>query len=230
MSLNTNTRHESRRTSRDPGLDLRSALGQVTPRAPRRLGQWAASILFVVVVVVGLVALFQARDDRVEVLVVKKPVAAGQVVEAVDVGPAEVAGVSGAIPVADVDSVVGKRAAGGLVEGQVLTEAALVESLVPEAGERLVAIRLDQGRVPGGLSPGDLVDVLAVPPEGDPGTAEQLAAPVRLAKSARVDSVGETPDSAVVVTVLVADAEADPIAAHSATGQVTVVQAPVAGE
>ena len=66
-----------------------------------------------------------------------------------------------ASPAADqVDSVVGQRAAGGLVEGQVLTEAALTEGFVPAAGERLVAIRLDTGRVPGGLSPGARVDVL----------------------------------------------------------------------
>lgn len=223
MSTTTNPR----RAGREPGLDLRTTLGHVTQRAPRRLGRVAAAILFVVLVVVALVALFQTQNDRVEVLVVKNPVAAGQVVEAADVGPAQVAGVSGAVLAADVDTVVGKRAAGGLVEGQVLTEAALTEALVPAAGQRLVAIRLGTGRVPGGLAPGDLVDVLAVPPDGDPGSNQQLNQPVKLAESARVDSLGETPDSAVVVTVLVTDAQADPIAAHSATGQVSIVQAPV---
>jgi hypothetical protein len=208
-------------------LDLRSTLGQVTQRAPRRLGQLAAAVLFVVLVVVGLVALFQSQSDRVEVLVVKDPVPAGQVVRGADVEPSEVAGVPGAILAADVDTVIGKRAAGGLVEGQVLTAAALSETQVPAAGERLVAIRLEPGRVPGGLGPGDLVDVLAVPPDGDPGTEEQLAGPFKLAEAARVDSLGETPDSAVVVTVLVGDGQADPIAAHSATAQVTIVQAPV---
>ena len=34
----------------------------------------------------------------------------------------------------------------------------------------------------------------------------------------------------MVVTVVVDDAVADPIAAHSATGQVTIVQAPLSGE
>lgn len=217
------------RAGREPGLDIRSTLGHVTQRAPRRLGRVAAAVLFVVIVVVGLVALFQQQNDRREVLVVKTPVAAGQVVRAADVGHARVAGVPGAILASEVDSVVGKRAAGGLVEGQVLTEAALTESLVPAAGERLVAIRLETGRVPGGLAPGDLVDVLAVPPDGDPGSSQQLNEPVNLAEGARVDSLGETPDSAVVVTVLVPDAQADAIAAHSATGQVTIVQAP-AGE
>lgn len=224
MSTTTNPRRTGPRG--EPGLDIRSTLGQVTQRAPRRLGRVAAAVLFVVIVVVGLVALFQ-QNDRLEVLVVKSPVPAGQVVQAADVGPAQVAGVPGAILASDVDAVVGKRAAGGLVVGQVLTKAALTDDFVPAAGQRLVAIRLETGRVPGGLAPGDLVDVLAVPPDGDPGSNQQLNEPVKLAEAARVDSLGETPDSAVVVTVLVPDAQADPIAAHSATGQVTIVQAPV---
>ncbi|SMX95323.1 SAF domain-containing protein [Brevibacterium sp. Mu109] len=226
MSLATDTQ----RTSGEPGLNLRSTLGQVTQRAPRRLGQWAASVLFIVLVVVGLVALFQSQSDRAEVLVVRQPVAAGQIIQANDVEPAEVGGVLNAIVASDVESVIGQRAAAGLVEGQVLTESALSQTLVPAAGERLVAIRLEMGRVPGRLAPGDLVDVLVVPPAGDPGTTEQLDAPFRLAQSVRVDSMGETPDSAVVVTVLVKEAEANAIAAHSAAGQVTVVQAPAAGE
>lgn len=201
----------------------------MTQKAPRRLGQWAASILFVVLVVVGLVALFQSQSDRLEVLVVRQPVAAGQVVQAGDVESAEVAGVSGAIMATDVETVIGQRAVGGLVEGQVLTKSALTQTLVPGAGERLVAIRLEAGRVPGGLAAGDLVDILAVPPNGDPGTAEQLDTPFKLAQSAQVDSLGDTPDGAMVVTVVVREGEADKIAAHSAAGQVTVQQAPTAG-
>ncbi|MDN5894659.1 MAG: SAF domain-containing protein [Nocardioides sp.] len=193
------------------------------------MGQWAASVLFVVLVVVGLVAFVQSQSDRVEVLVVRHPVAAGQIIQANDVQPAEVGGVSNAILASDVESVIGQRAAAGLVEGQVLTESALSGTLVPAVGERLVAIRLEVGRVPGRLAPGDLVDVLVVPPAGEPGTSEQLDVPFKLAQSARVDSMGETPDSAVVLTVLVNVGEANAIAAHSAAGQVTVVQAP-AGE
>lgn len=226
MSYTTNTQR-SPSSSRDEGLDLRSTLGQVTQKAPRRLGQWAASVLFVVVVVIGLVALFQSQSDRVEVLVVTNPVPAGQVVERGDVRPAEVAGVSGAILAADVESVVGKRAAAGLVEGQVLTEAAFTDVQVPGEGERLVALQLGNGRVPGGLAPGDIVDVLAVPAEGDAGAPDQLTRPTLLAEAARVESVGKTPEGTRVVTVLVDEGVADPVAAYSAAGQVTIVQAPI---
>lgn len=210
----------------DQGLGLRSTLGQVTQKRPRRLGQWAATVLFVLIVVIALVSLFRSQGDRVEVLQVTGSVPAGQVVEANDIRSVEVAGVDGAIKASDIDSVIGKRAANGLVEGQILTDAALSDQALPADGERLVALRLDQGRVPGDLGPGDVVNVLAVPPEGDPGSADNLDAPNVLAKATTVQSIGDTPEGALVVTVLIGEVEADSVAAHSAAGQITIVQAP----
>lgn len=203
-----------------------STLKQVRRRGPRRLGQWAASILFVAMVVVALVALFQSQDDRVEVLVVTDSVPAGQVIERGDLGTSAVAGLPGAIRAGDVDQVVGKRAAGGLVDGQVLTDEAVSDAPVPGEGERLVALSLPNGRVPGGLTGGDTVDVLSVPVEGTTGTKQQLSAPDVLAESATVQEVGETPEGTVVVTVLVPEEVADAVAAYSSAGQVTIVQAP----
>jgi hypothetical protein len=224
MSTTTNTRRTSPTTDR--GFDLRSTLGQASQKAPRRLGSWAASILFISLVVVGLVAVFDAQGDRVEVLAVTTDVAAGQMIEANDLRPVEVAGVPGAVEAAQIDSVIGKRAAAGLVEGQVLTDAALSDAAVPGDGESLVALQLPTGRVPGGLGPGDIVNVLAVPTDGATTTPKELQNPPVLAESARVESVGSTPEGNQVVTVLVAAEVAEPVAAYSATGRVTIVQAP----
>lgn len=223
----TNTQRGGARGSRDQGLDLRSTLGEVRQRAPRRLGQWAAAVLFVVIVVIGLLALFQSQSDRVEVLAVTDAVPAGQVIEEGDVRPVEVAGVAGAIPATDIDSVVGKRAAAGLVEGQVLTDAALTDELVPDEDERVVAIALPNGRVPGGLSAGDVVSVIMVPVEGAEVSSEQLQAPTVLSQAASVQSVEDTPEGGRVVTVLVDAGEAEQVAAYSAVGQVTIIQAPL---
>jgi len=193
------------------------------------MGQWAAAVLFVALVVIALVALFRSQSDRVEVLVVTDSVPAGQVIERGDLRAAEVAGVLGAIRAADIGEVVGKRAAGGLVDGQVLTSQAISEALVPGEGQRLVALNLPTGRVPGGLSGGDTVVVLSVPVEGADGTKEQLQAPQVLAGSARVQEVGKTPEGTVVVTVLVPQDVSDSVAAYSSAGQVTIIQAPAAG-
>ena len=227
MTMTTNNQRTN--SSRSDPLDVRSRLGQVKRRAPRRTGQWAAAVLFVALVVIALVALFQSQSDRIEVLVVADSVPAGQVIERGDLRSAEVAGVSGAIRAADIEEVVGKRAAAGLVDGQVLTNQAISEALVPGEGQRLVALNLPTGRVPGGLSGGDTVVVLSVPVEGADGTKEQLEAPQVLAGSARVQEVGETPEGTVVVTVLVPEDVADSVAAHSSAGQVTIMQAPAAG-
>lgn len=212
---------------RDQGFDVRTALGEARQLAPRRLGQWAAAVLFVVIVVIGLLALFQSQSDRVEVLAVIDAVPAGQVIEDGDVRLVEVAGVAGAIPATAIDSVVGSRAAAGLVEGQVLTDAALTDELVPGEEERVVAISLPNGRVPGSLAAGDVVSVIVVPVEGAEGSSEQLLAPVVLSQAASVQSVGDTPEGGRVVTVLVDAGEAEQVAAYSAAGQVTIIQAPL---
>lgn len=233
MSIATNT--ERRRTERrrkkpevldGQRLEDRSSLGWVRRRAPRRTGQWAASILFIALVVAGLVWLFDSQSERVEVLVVGAPVAAGQIVERDDLRSAQVAGVADAVLVSDQASVVGRRAATGLVEGQVLTESALTSRPVPAAGERLVALNLSSGRVPGGLGGGDLVDVLAAPVDGAQVNRQELQAPQLLAEAARVQSVGSSAEGGVVVTVLVRAGEAESVAAFSSASRVTVVQAP----
>ena len=150
------------------------------------------TILFVLVVVLGLVTLFQSQSDRVEVLVVTHPVPAGQVIDAGrSSARRRLPASTGRSPPPTSTRSWESAPPAGLVEGQVLTESAVSEEQVPADGERLVAIRLDEGRVPGGLTPGDLVDVLATPPDGDPGTKEQLEAPRVLAEAARVDSVGQ---------------------------------------
>ena len=210
-------------------MDVGSRLGQVKRRAPRRMGQWAAAILFVAMVVIALVALFRSQSDRVEVLMVTDSVPAGQVIERGDLRAAEVAGVSSAIRAADIEEVVGKRAAGRLVEGQVLTGQAISAALVPGEGRRLVALNLPTGRVPGELSGGDTIVALSVPVEGADGTREQLEAPQVLAESATVQDVGKTPEGTVVVTVLVPEEVSDSLAAYSSAGQVTIIQAPAAG-
>lgn len=227
MTVTSGAQRAGSRGSRDPGLDLRSTIGEVRQRAPRRLGQWAAAVLFVVIVVLGLLALFQSQSERVEVLAATGSVPAGQVIEAGDVRPVEVAGVAGAIPATDIDAVVGKRAAAGLVEGQILTGAALTDELVPGDDERMVAIDLPNGRVPGGLSAGDVVSVIVVPVEGAEGSTEQLEAPTMLAQAALVQSVGDTPEGGRVITVLLDDGEAEQVAAYSAAGRVTIIQAPI---
>jgi hypothetical protein len=53
---------------------------------PRRYGQWAGAVLFVVVSVLIAGWLWQQKSDRVEVLSVAEPVPAGEVITERDLG------------------------------------------------------------------------------------------------------------------------------------------------
>ena len=58
-------------------------------------------------------------------------------------------------------SAVGRRVAVGLPAGVPLLDAVLLDDDAPAPGHRLVRIQLDQGLLPPGLQPGEVVDVVA---------------------------------------------------------------------
>ncbi len=200
------------------------------PSGARKYGQWAGTVLFVVVMGLGAGYLYMTKGSTAEVLVLDREVAAGQMIGEEDLASAQVAGVSDAVPIEELGEVLGMRVVNGLVAGQVLTRGALTSEPVPGLGDRVVAVRLEVGRVPATLSAGSMVNVLAVPPAGDAGDEEALDSPSSLTSGARVHDVREAVDGSVVVSLLVSESEADQVAAYSAAGRVTVVQASVTGE
>ena len=142
------------------------SLGHDLPRVPRRYGQWAGAVLFVVMAVLLAGWFWQQKSDQRAVLVIAEPVPAGSVITAKDLEIVEVSGVKGAIPSADSDTVIGSTAAVGLVDGQILTRDMVTSDPLPGPGERVVGLQLDATRAPAGLAPGDVVVVIAVPPDG----------------------------------------------------------------
>ncbi len=197
------------------------------PTRPRRLGQWAATVLFVLGSVMAAGWLWQQQGDQIEVLVVDGAVPAGHAVERDDLTSASVSGVRGAIPVEDVDRVVGSNAAVALVAGQVLTDSLLTSQPVPATGQRVVGLELDATRAPLGLAPGDVVTVLAVPPSGDASDPEALRSPEVLAASAGVFGVDRVEGGGTRISLVVDEDDAKPVAAFAAAGQVALVQAPI---
>ena len=130
------------------------SLGHDLPRVPRRYGQWAGAVLFVVMAVLLAGWFWQQKSDREEVLAVAHPVAAGTVIEADDLEVVAVAGVTSTISHEDAASVVGSTAAVGLVEGQILAPDMVTSKPLPGPGERVVGLQLDATRAPSGLLPG----------------------------------------------------------------------------
>lgn len=206
------------------------SLGHDLPRVPRLYGQWAGAVLFVVMAVLLAGWFWQQKSDQRAVLVIAEPVPAGDVITTEDLGIIEVSGVTGAISSAESGSVVGSTAAVGLVDGQILTRNMVSTDPIPGPGERVVGLQLDATRAPAGLTPGDAVVVLAVPPAGDPSTPEDLDDPTVLAPNATVASADVIEGAGIRLTLLVPESVAERVTAYVAAGRVALVQAPIGGD
>jgi Flp pilus assembly protein CpaB len=206
------------------------SLGHDLPRVPRRYGQWAGAVLFVVMAVLLAGWLWQQKSDREEVLAAAHTVAAGTVIEADDLKVVAVAGVTSTISSEDAASVVGSRAAVGLVEGQILTPDMVTSKPLPGPGERVVGLQLDATRAPSGLRPGDVVLVLAVPPSGDPSSPAELDDPTVLAPQATVASAEVIEGAGTRLALVIPESVAERVTAYVAAGRVALVQAPVGGD
>jgi hypothetical protein len=229
VTTDTNSRAASDQQPR-PTPPRSTSLGHDLPRVPRRYGQWVGAVLFVVMAVVLAGWFWQQKSDRQEVLVVAHPVPAGAVVTADDLKVVEVAGVDAAIRSSDSESVIGSTAAVGLVESQILTPDMITSDPVPGPGQRVIGLQLDPTRAPAGLSPGDAVVVLAVPPSGDPSTPDELDDPTVLAPQATVASTTVIEGAGTRITLLLPEAVAERVTAYVAAGRVALVQAPMGGD
>ena len=228
MSTETNPRATTEQRPRSATRPM--SLGHDLPRVPRRYGQWAGAVLFVVMAVLLAGWFWQQKSDQRAVLVVAEPVPAGSVINAKDLGVLEVSGVNGAIPSDDSGTIIGSTATVGLVDGQVLTRDMVTSDPLPGPGERVVGLQLDATRAPAGLAPGDVVAVIAVPPDGDPSTPGNLDDPTVLAPSATVASAAAIQGAGIRLTLVVPDSVAERVTAYMAAGRVALVQAPVGGD
>jgi hypothetical protein len=229
MTTDTGSRTSTDQQSRTTKQRTQS-LGHDLPRVPRRYGQWAGAVLFVVMAVLLAGWFWQQKGDQRAVLVIAEPVPAGTVITAEDLAIIEVSGVEGAIPSADGDTVIGSTATVGLVDGQILTSDMVTSDPLPGPGERVVGLQLDATRAPAGLAPGDVVVVIAVPPEGDPSTPGDLDNPTVLAPAATVASAAAIEGAGIRLTLVVPEPVAERVTAYVAAGRVALVQAPAGGD
>ena len=229
MSADTTTRAPAAEPTRTSPAKP-SSLGRDLPRVPRRYGQWAGAVLFVVMAVLLAGWFWQQRDDRVAVLAVTGSVAAGEEITADDLHVIQVSGVDGAIHRDGTATVIGSTAAVGLVDGQVLTRAMITTDPVPGPGERVVGLQLDPTRAPARLLPGDVVVVVAVPPAGDPSRPTELDSPDALANRATVASAELIQGAGTRLTLVVQEAVGERVTAYVAAGRVALLQAPIGGD
>jgi len=165
-------------------------------------------------------------DRRRPVLVVNRPVAAGALITADDLGQAKASvGSSMAVPAGRRREVIGKAAATALTAGSLLAPSQVGGSTALRKGDALVGMYLKSGQFPAVLRPGTQVQVVDT---GRQGGASDQSRPVVLAEAAVVTSVGrpEASTSSTAVSLSLPEPEAADVVSASAAGRVSLVVLP----
>lgn len=194
---------------------------------PRRGGLLAFAALMIVGSAVAAAVLVDRAGQTQEVLAARVSVAEGHTITRDDLVTKRVAGIADSFAVSEANSLVGTTAVVGVVPGQIITEQMVTESPTPAAGESLVGLNLDPSRAPSaGLEAGDHVTVVAVTSGENGANADELEAPPVLATDARVfEATGSAVEGGgVLITLVVAEADAVRISAYSTAGRVAIVE------
>jgi hypothetical protein len=178
-------------------------------------------VLAAVLVAAGAVAgglLWVSATAAGEVVVVRQSVARGEVIAAGDLGTVRVAvdASLSTVPAAELESLVGKRAAADLTAGTLLGADQVSATVVPGPGDSVVGVPIAPGLMPvEPLAAGDTVRLVR---SGDQPADATPAGPVE----ARVLRV--TPgDTQTVVDVVVAADQAVQLAEWAGSGKIALI-------
>lgn len=199
-------------------------------RRRRRLPFVALGSLLVVVCVLGYAWGAVRLGDRIQVLAVARPVAAGQVIAVADLTQVSAADDPGVllIPVAQAEEVIGRTAVVPLLAGTLLTPSLIGDAAFPPPGKVTASLALKPGQYPQGLTNGARVAVFVsatgTGAEGQANpAAKATAAPTRLrAVVLGVDLAGDGQGSTVITLLL--DASDGPRLAAAPEGAVVLMQ------
>jgi hypothetical protein len=128
-----------------------------------------------------------------------------------------------AIPAAQLQDLVGKRAAFDLVEGSAIVSTAVADAAIPAEGRAIVGLKLAQGRAPGSLLlPSSRVRLIAMPAAADSSTSDKLAGSIFVGSV--IDQATAADGTSILVNVDVDAAAAPTIALLAAQDRVALVR------
>lgn len=163
-----------------------------------------------------------ATTNTQEVLVARHSIERGAVIEADDLARVRLSADPALKPVsaAQLEDVVGQRAAMDIAEGGMLTPGSFTSEVVPAEGQSVVGVALTPAQAPGlELQYGDRVRVVVTPAQG-----EELPAGTPLTNDAIVVGVHVSEETGQsVVDLLVPKADAAVLATRIATGNIALV-------
>jgi hypothetical protein len=182
----------------------------------------ALGVVLVVAGALSAVGLYTNLSQSREVIVIAAPVARGERVERTDLATAQVGYDPLLTPVlaAELNQVVGQYALADLVPGTFLAAEAIGDQANPVSGQAEVGVALAAGEYPDdGLLPGDAVVLVALP-GGTDAASQPHTYNGTLIKISPPSASG-----AIVVAVLVDEADAADLAVLSATDRLALVLA-----
>jgi hypothetical protein len=170
--------------------------------------------------------LYTTAGEKVPVVVVTSSVSVGEVIERADLSTVDVAGDLTAIAGANLESVVGERAAVALLPNTVLQRSMVTDVDPTPPGMVQVGVAVKGGQIPAdGLTPGDTVQVLRLPAAG--GTGAPAVPEVVVAKATVFASLPDPVQAgATLLTLLVPADQAAAVAGASGAGAASLVKVP----
>jgi hypothetical protein len=202
----------------------------VTPQPPRlpsrRNPKWIA--LGIVALCLGaLLSYFIYAKVATETAVVAAAhtVYRGETIEQGDLATITLRGGSlpHAIPAAQLNDLVGKRAAFDLVEGSVILSTAVTDTATPAEGRAVIGLKLAPGRAPANLlQPASRVRLIAMPAAADGSTTDKLAGSIFVGS---VIDQSQAADGMSILLNVDVDAHAAPtIATLAAQDRIVIVR------
>jgi hypothetical protein len=217
--------------SRNGSATPTARAGAPLPTRERKPGYVAMAVLLIV----GLAALFgffyQQAGSKQPVVVVAREVPAGHVLQREDLSTVDVAGGVVAIAGANLESVLGQVATVPLLPNTLLQRSMVTDENPLTADEARVGVALKSGQIPAeGVQPGDVVQVVQLPADGQAPAANDKAAkdqagPPVLVDRATVYAAAEDPalSGGTLLTLVVPADMAPLVAVAGAAGRVAVI-------
>lgn len=195
------------------------------PRLRRRPLVVVAGVLAVCMGALAGVWVWTVGTTQSQVVALRQSVQRGAVIQVTDLMQVRM-GLDPAIktvPAAQLNTLVGKRAAQDMAAGSLVNPAQVTDSVVPASGSSLVGLQLTSAQMPAArLVAGDQVRIVSTPAKGAAVTGEAV---VVTATVQDVTALGDakTGNAQTVVDVLVPASAATDLAARAATGNVALV-------
>lgn len=202
-------------------------VGAPLPTRQKRPGYAALAV----VLIVGLAAIgayfYSQAGKKVPVVVVTTDVPVGHKIQRSDLSTVQVAGGVTAIGGASLTSMVGKTAVVELLPNTLLQRSMVTSAPALNSSAAQVGVAVTPGQIPAnGLSPGDTVEILQLPPKNTGGVSTPARSATVLATTAAVYSSATDPSQSggTLLTLVVPKAIAAAVATASNAGLIALIR------